>query len=276
VCLVQQIAKFECKDTRIPQCTLCQILLRSFHIRLFLEFLNSADIFATFRDNIAVFLTRISRLNAHQSQICATLLCQLLQGLDSFVISIIYIRVNRADNNSFIPCNTHFIMKICSSQRNSRKGIAAARLYTNGCLFAQLILDSTCLRLTGCNGNLCISVYCGDLAVNTLHHRLIRIIILEQFDKLLTTHIIRKRPKTFTGTTRKQNNIHVFSPHTTANFLLQIFFSVLSDICLHYLGRFLILCADRNISLQLWFGTGWTHHNRAVIFQQELEHIGLG
>lgn len=71
-----------------------------------------------------------------------------------------------------------------------------------------------------CNGNLCISVYCGDLAVNALHHRLIHIIILEQFDKLLTTHIIRKRPKTFTGTTRKQNNIHVFSPHTTANLFL--------------------------------------------------------
>ena len=33
-----------------------------------------------------------------------------------------------------------------------------------------------------------------------------------ELDKLLATHIVGKRPKTLTRTTRKQNNIHCFSP----------------------------------------------------------------
>ena len=201
--LVQQIAKFKCKDACIPQCALCQILLGSFHIRLFLEFFDLADIFATFGDNVTIFLARISRFNAHQGQISTTLFCKFLQGFDCLVISVIHIGVDRADNNSFIFCHTQFVVQIGSSQCDGREGITAARLYTNRSLLPQLILDSTCLRLTGCNGNLCISVYCGDLAVNALHHRLILIIVLKQLDKLLAAHIIRKGPKTLTRTTRK-------------------------------------------------------------------------
>ena len=58
--------------------------------------------------------------------------------------------------------------------------------------------------------------------------------------------------------------------------LLQVLFCTLADLCLHLLGGFFILCADRDIGFQLRFGAGGAHHNGAVIFQQELEHIGLG
>ena len=201
--LVQQIAKFECKDACIPQCTLCQILLGSFHIRLFLELLDLADVFAAFRDNVTILFAGISRFNAHQGQICSTLLCQFLQVFDGFVISVIHIGVNRADNNSFIFCHTQFVVQIGSSQCDGREGITAAGLYTNRCFFTQLILDSTCLRFAGCNSNLCISIYRGDLAVDTLHHRLILVIILKQLDKLLAAHIVGKRPEPLARTTRK-------------------------------------------------------------------------
>mgnify|MGYP006991256523 CR=1 FL=1 len=127
MCFVQQITQLKCKDACIPQCTLSQILLSCFHTRLFLEFLNLADVFAAFRNNVTVLLTRIGRLNAHQSQICATLLCQFLQSLNSFVIGIIYIRVNRADNNSFILINAQLIVEIGCSQCDGRERIAAAR-----------------------------------------------------------------------------------------------------------------------------------------------------
>ena len=39
------------------------------------------------------------------------------------------------------------------------------------------------------------AIYRGNLAIHTLHHRLILVIMLEQFDKLLAAHVIRKRPK---------------------------------------------------------------------------------
>lgn len=58
--------------------------------------------------------------------------------------------------------------------------------------------------------------------------------------------------------------------------LLQVLFSALADLCFHLLGSFLVFCADRDICLELRFGTGGTHHDGAIIFQQELEHIGLG
>ena len=201
--LVQQIAKFKCKDACIPQCALCQILLGSFHIRLFLEFFNLTDIFAAFRDNVAVLFTWIGRLDAHQCQISTALLCKFLQSLDCLVIGVIHIGIDRADNNSFILCHAHFIVQIGSSQCDSREGITAAGFYTNRCLFAQLILDSTCLRFAGCNGNLGICIYRGDLTIDTLQHRFVFVIILEQLDELLATHIIRKRPESLTRTTRK-------------------------------------------------------------------------
>ena len=58
--------------------------------------------------------------------------------------------------------------------------------------------------------------------------------------------------------------------------LLQELFSTLADLCFHLLGSFLILCADRDIGLELRLGARGAHHDRTVVFQQELEHIGLG
>ena len=58
--------------------------------------------------------------------------------------------------------------------------------------------------------------------------------------------------------------------------LLQEPFSTLADLCFHLLGGFLILCTDRDIGLELRLGAGGAHHDGTVIFQQELEYIGLG
>ena len=58
--------------------------------------------------------------------------------------------------------------------------------------------------------------------------------------------------------------------------LLQELFSTLADLCFHLFGGIFILSADRGVGLELRLGTGGTHHDGAVVFQQELEHIGLG
>ena len=58
--------------------------------------------------------------------------------------------------------------------------------------------------------------------------------------------------------------------------LLQVLFCTLADLCLHLFGSFLIFCADRDIGFELRLGAGGAHHDGAVIFQQEFEHIGLG
>ena len=201
--LIQQIAQLERKDTSIPQCALCEIFLSRFHIWLFLEFLDLADVFATFRDNVTILFAGIGRLNAHQGQICATLLCQLLKLLDSFIIGVIHIGVHRADNNGLVFGHAQLIVEIGCGQCDGRECITAAGLYADRSLFPQLILDGTCLRSAGRNGDFCICVYRSNLTVDTLYHRLILVIILEQLDKLLATHIIGKRPETLTRTTRK-------------------------------------------------------------------------
>ena len=53
-------------------------------------------------------------------------------------------------------------------------------------------------------------------------------------------------------------------------------FRALADFRLYLLCSFLVLCTDRDIGLELRLGTGGAHHDGAVIFQQELEHVGLG
>ena len=58
--------------------------------------------------------------------------------------------------------------------------------------------------------------------------------------------------------------------------LFQVCFRALGDLCLHLLGGFLILRTDGDIGLELRLGAGGAHHDGAVVFQQELEHVGLG
>ena len=55
--------------------------------------------------------------------------------------------------------------------------------------------------------------------------------------------------------------------------LFQVCFRTLADFFLNLLGGFLILCADRDIGLELRLGAGGAHHDGAVVFQQELEHL---
>ena len=58
--------------------------------------------------------------------------------------------------------------------------------------------------------------------------------------------------------------------------LLQVLFSTLTNLGFHLFGSFFILCTDRDIGLEFRLGAGRPRHNGAVIFQQELEHVGLG
>src|SRR5699024_5298791 len=104
------------------------------------ELLDLTHLFPTLGDDIAILLTRHRRLNSHQSKVCATLLCQLLQSLYRFVVAVVHIWVYRADNNSFVYSNAEFIMQISCSQSDRRKGITAARLHTDGGFFSKLIL----------------------------------------------------------------------------------------------------------------------------------------
>ena len=122
VSLVQQISQLKCKDSCIPQCALSQILLSSSDIRLFLELFNFADVFAAFRNDIAILLARISRLNAHQRQVCVALFSQFLQSFNCFVVCIVHIRINRADNNCLIRSDIQFIVKIrcCQASKQAR------------------------------------------------------------------------------------------------------------------------------------------------------------
>ncbi len=53
-------------------------------------------------------------------------------------------------------------------------------------------------------------------------------------------------------------------------------FCVFCNLSFHLLCGFFILCTNRNINLQLRLSAGGTYNDGTVIFQQELEHIGLG
>ena len=103
----------------------------------------------------------------------------------------------------------HHIYQIGRCQRNCREGIPTARLHTDAHILAQLVVNGRNLRFAGSNRHSCIRVYLLDLAIDTLHHRLIGVIILlEDFDELLGTDVIGQRPQTLAGTAGQQDDIH--------------------------------------------------------------------
>ena len=202
--LVQQIPQLKGKNTAIPQSSLLDILPGRCLIRLFLEGAHLADFTAICRNNIAVFFTWISRLNAHQHQVRLILIHLLAKPAQSRKILILHQRVNRTDHHRLVNINMLNISQIGCRQGNSRKGIPAARLHRNPHLLPQLIEDRRNLGPGSGYRHIRLRQHGLNLPVHLLHHRL----ILSRFsfknlDKLLGADIVGQRPQPFPRTSRK-------------------------------------------------------------------------
>ena len=93
----------------------------------------------------------------------------------------------------------HHVHQIGRCQCNRRKGIPTTGLHADTHILAQLVVNGRNLRFAGSNRHSCIRVYLLDLAIDTLHHRLIgTIFLLENLDihKLLP---YRKEPHPGSG-----------------------------------------------------------------------------
>ena len=77
IVLVEHITHFISKHTTIPECSLCNILFCHVRCRFLPEGPYLSYMVCTLWDDITVFLTGISRFNAHQHQICLALVCLL-------------------------------------------------------------------------------------------------------------------------------------------------------------------------------------------------------
>ena len=74
---IHHITQFISKHTTIPECSLCNILFCHVRCRFLPEGPYLSYMVCTLWDDITVFLTGISRFNAHQHQICLALVCLL-------------------------------------------------------------------------------------------------------------------------------------------------------------------------------------------------------
>ena len=112
MCFVPEIAKLECKDTAIPESPLADIGLCGNSIWFLFERLYRGYQIWCLRDDIPVLLTRISRFNAHQSQMKGRIFCQIRKLLQGFEIVFLNIRIHRTHNNRFLLRNVLYIMQI--------------------------------------------------------------------------------------------------------------------------------------------------------------------
>ena len=138
----QNIPQTICKDTAVPECSLFYIFLCSSFIRLFPKRKNAAHILLILRHDIAVLLTRIGRLDAHQHEVCRTFCRKLRQMPNRGKIGILNIGVNRADSNRFIESDAFHIMQIGADKRDRRKRVTTAWLYGDVDHIAQLAAQS--------------------------------------------------------------------------------------------------------------------------------------
>ena len=197
----QNIAQTICKDTAVPECSLLDVLLCSSFIRLLPERKNAAHILLVLRHDIAVLLTRIGRLDAHQHEVRRTFCRKLRQMPNRGKIGILNIGVNRADSNRFIESDAFHIMQIGADKRDRRKRVTAAWLYGDVDHIAQLAAQSRNLCFRCRYRDLCVRNRVAHLAADTLRHRLPHTITLtKKGNELLGTNIIRQRPETFPRT----------------------------------------------------------------------------
>ena len=144
---LQHIAQSEGKHTTIPQRTLFDIFFCHFLSRFLLKHRNPAYCFLAKRNDVAIFLTRIRRLNPHQNKIRITFLCSLAQCLQCLKIVILHIRIHWADNHRFLLSDSLHILQISCCKCNCRKGVTAARLHTDSHVLPKLVMDCRYLRL---------------------------------------------------------------------------------------------------------------------------------
>ena len=197
----QNITQTICKDTAVPECSLLDVLLCSSFIRLFPERKNAAHILLILRHDIAVLLTRIGRLNAHQHEVRRAFCRKLRQMPNRGKIGILNIGVNRADGNRFIERDAFHIVQVGTDERDRWKRITAAWLYTDVDHIAQLAAQSRNLCFRCRYRDLCIRNRMSHLSADTLRHRLPRTVTLtKKGNELLGTNIIRQRPEAFPRT----------------------------------------------------------------------------
>ena len=194
--LFQNVTDLVSKNTCIPQRACFDVLLRRLHIRLFLKGFHRAHVVLADRDDVAVLLRGIGRLNAHHGQVAGIAFCQIGKLPECFKIVLIHVRIHGADHHRLVLRHLLHIVQIGRRQCNRREGIPSARLQRNTDSVPQLILQLGNLRAARRNGHGCVRIHLADLTVHPLRHRLIfPVFRRENLYKLLGTDVIGKGPE---------------------------------------------------------------------------------
>ena len=193
---IQHIAQLVGKYAAVPQSPLGNIGLGGFHVRFFLEGAHHSGGIGGFRDDVAVLFTGVGWLNAHEHQICLSLVRLGGELFQRGKVIVVDVGIHGAHHHGFLPGYPLDIRQIGGCQGNGREGVPAAGLHGNAHVVSQLVADGGYLGFGGGDGHGGIGVYRFDLPINPLHHGFIGAVgFLEKLDKLLGADIVGQRPQ---------------------------------------------------------------------------------
>ena len=208
----QHIPQLVGKNAAVPQRSAGNILGGCLCVRLFLEGLDRTDRTGAFRDDIPILLAGVGGFDTHQRQAGVSFRSQTGEFFQRLKIVVVHIGVHRADDGGLLRRDPLHVAQIGAGQGDGGEGIPAAGLHADAHRVAQLVVDGADLGLAGGNGHVGAAVDLGDLAVDTLDHRLVAVAGLENFDELFGADVVGQRPQAFAGTAGEQDDIHSAFP----------------------------------------------------------------
>ena len=199
---VQHVAELIGEDAAVPEGTLLQVLAGGRLIRLLLEGADGRHRGLRLRDDVAVLLGWIGRLDAHQDEIRLALIRLLRECLQRMEIVIVYIRVHRADHDRLVLRDVTLFVQVGTREGDRREGVSSRRFDGDVHVGAEQVQDGGYLGAGGRDGDTGLRVHGADLAVDALDHRFIASVrAFEELDKLLGADIVGKWPQALAGAT---------------------------------------------------------------------------
>ena len=199
---VQHVAKLIGEDATVPEGPLLQVLAGGRLIRFFLEGADGRHRDFRLRDDVAVLLGWIGRLDAHQDEIRLASIRLLGERLQRTEIVIVHVRVHRADHDGFVLRNVTLFVQVGTREGDRREGVSSRRFDGDVHVGAEQVQDGRHLGAGGRDGDTRLRVHGADLAVDALDHRFIASVrAFEELDKLLGTDIVGKWPEALAGAT---------------------------------------------------------------------------
>ena len=199
---VQHVAELISEDATVPEGALLQVFAGGRLIRLLLEGADGRHRGLRLRDDVAVLLGWIGRLDAHQDEVRLASIRLLGKRLQRIEIVIIYIRVHRADHDGFVLRDVTLFVQVGTRECDRREGVSSRRFDGDIHVRAEQVQDGGYLGAGGRDGDTRLRVHGTDLAVDTLDHRFIASVrAFEELDKLLGADIVGKWPQALAGAT---------------------------------------------------------------------------